>query len=225
MSGLKLLYRRYFSHRRILLGSALFFAAMTAAVFVFHSDPGDPDVDYIMCKVCAQIPVVFGLLLPGIFMVQDTMGNRFMRSVPCARGLYMRGIPLFSTITAACWSAALNVIYAAFILLTGRDICNISDMLIITSIMAGLMAFVICAAMCLRLGSLLLVEFYAPLMFLSLAFIGSDTAENGFGLPLWAGLLICCGTFLAVLALGALTAGIAYAKGNFREVTYIQGTM
>lgn len=224
MSGLKLLYRRYFSHWLILLVSALFFAGMMAAVFVFHSDPGDPDVDYIMCKVCAQIPVVFGLLLPGIFMVQDTTGNRFMRSVPCARSLYTRGIPLFAMLTAAGWSAALNVIYAAFILLTGRDICNISDMLIITSIMAGLMAFVLCVAMCMRFGSLLVV-FYAPLMFVSLAFIGGDTAENGFGLPLWAGLLICCGTFLADLVLGALVAGIAYAKGNFREMTYTQGTM
>ena len=49
MTDLKLLFSRYFSHKRILIGVAAFFLLMMAAVMLFHEDPGGDPADYIMC--------------------------------------------------------------------------------------------------------------------------------------------------------------------------------
>ena len=104
---------------------AAFFLLMMAAVMLFHEDPGGDPADFIMCKFSALMPMMMAVCLPVIFMVQDTIGNRFMRSVPCADKLYTRGIPLFSMLVPLGWSVLSNAVYAAFILFTGRDVSNI----------------------------------------------------------------------------------------------------
>lgn len=103
MTGLKLLFSRYFSHRRILVGVLIFFVLMMAAMMIFHEDPGGDPADYLMCKVWTLTPALIALFLPVIFMAQDTQGNRFMQAVPCAESLYMRGIPLFSALALFGW--------------------------------------------------------------------------------------------------------------------------
>ena len=111
MTDLKLLFSRYFSHKRILIGVAAFFLLMMAAVMLFHEDPGGDPADFIMCKFSALMPMMMAVCLPVIFMVQDTIGNRFMRSVPCADKLYTRGIPLFSMLVPLGWSVLSNAVY------------------------------------------------------------------------------------------------------------------
>ena len=149
MTDLKLLFSRYFSHKRILIGVAAFFLLMMAAVMLFHEDPGGDPADFIMCKFSALAPMMFAVFLPFTFMVQDTVGNRFMRSVPCAESLYMRGIPLFSLLVPLGWGVLTTVVYAAFILFTGRDVSNISDLLVMTGMFGGIFALVGCIVMCL----------------------------------------------------------------------------
>lgn len=127
MTDLKLLFSRYFSHKRILIGVAAFFLLMMAAVMLFHEDPGGDPADFIMCKFSALMPMMMAVCLPVIFMVQDTIGNRFMRSVPCADKLYTRGIPLFSMLVPLGWSVLSNAVYAAFILLTGQYFRHAGD--------------------------------------------------------------------------------------------------
>lgn len=219
MTGLKLLFGRYFSHRRILLGTAAFFVLMMAVVMLLHEEPdGSPD-DYIMCKFSALMPAMLAVILPTILMIQDTVGNRFMRSVPCAKSLYMRGIPAYSTLMPLGWSVLTNVVYSAFILITGRDICNISDMLILTAIFGGVFSLVCCLVLSLRFGAAFCLLFYSP--FWLFIFIGGNSLSM-FGLPVWASLLMCCGSFLAAFAAGLVISGLAYTKGNFRENTNAQ---
>ena len=105
MTDLKLLFSRYFSHKRILIGVAAFFLLMMAAVMLFHEDPGGDPADFIMCKFSALMPMMMAVCLPVIFMVQDTIGNRFMRSVPCADKLYTRGrcFPCSCRLAGACF--------------------------------------------------------------------------------------------------------------------------
>ena len=221
MTALKLLFRRYFSHRWILLGVSVFFILMMAVVMLFHEDAGGDAADYIMCKFSTLVPMMMAVLLPTIFMVQDTVGNRFMRSVPCAKSLYMHGIPLFSTFVPLGWSVLTDAVYAAFILITGRDISNISDILLLTGIFGGIFTLVSCIVMCLRFGALFFVFFYSPFILAVTAF-DSLISENGFGLPLWESALICCGSFLAAFAAGTAFSCIAYKKGNFKETVQMQ---
>lgn len=96
MTDLKLLFSRYFSHKRILIGVTAFFLLMMAAVMLFHEDPGGDPADFIMCKFSALMPMMMAVCLPVIFMVQDTIGNRFMRSVPLRRqALHARHTAVF----------------------------------------------------------------------------------------------------------------------------------
>lgn|GEM_PF-502789 len=218
MTGLKLLFSRYFSHKRILLGVSAFFLLMMAAVMLFHEDPGGDTADYIMCKVSALAPMMFAVFLPFAFMVQDTVGNRFMRSVPCAESLYMRGIPLFSLLVPLGWGALTNVVYAAFILFTSRDVSNISDLLVMTGMFGGIFALVGCIVMCLKFGAIFFVIFYSPFI-LVMTTVGSSANEYGYGLPLWMSALICCGSYIAAFVIGNIISVLAYRKGNFREGT------
>ncbi len=219
MTGLKLLFGRYFSHRKILVGTAAFFVLMMAVVMLLHEDPGGEPDDYIMCKFSALVPAMLAVILPTMFMIQDTVGNRFMRSVPCAKSLYMRGIPAYSTLVPLGWSVLTNVVYAAFILITGRDICNISDMLVLSAIFGAVFSLVCCLALSLRFGAAFFVMFYLP--FMLTLFIGGNGLSM-FGFPLWVSLLIYCGSFLAAFAAGLVISGLAYTKGNFRENTNAQ---
>ena len=197
MTDLKLLFSRYFSHKRILIGVAAFFLLMMAAVMLFHEDPGGDPADFIMCKFSALMPMMMAVCLPVIFMFQDTIGNRFMRSVPCADKLYTRGIPLFS-------------------MLVPLGCSNISDMLVMTALFGGIFALGDCIVMCIRFAALFFVVFYAP-FFLVMITVSSSANEYGYGLPLWTSALICCGSFLAAFVIGLIISTIAYKKGNFRE--------
>lgn len=220
MTGLKLLFSRYFSHRRILVGVLIFFVLMMAAVIIFHEDPGGDPADYLMCKVGALTPALIALFLPVIFMAQDTQGNRFMRAVPCAESLYMHGIPVFSVLASLGWVVLTDAAYAAFILATGRDICNISDMLVMSAMYGGILVLVSCLVMSLRFGGIFFILFYSPAL---LTFIISvNVSDCGYGLPLWASLLIFLGSFIAAFAVGLTISGIAYKKENFRELTTMQ---
>lgn len=224
MTALKLLFRRYLSHKWTLLGVSVFFILMMAVVMLFHEDAGGDAADYIICKVSALVAMMMAVFLPTIFMVQDTVGNRFMRSVPCAKSLYMHGIPIFSTFVPLGWSVLTDAVYATFILITGRDISNVSDILMLTGIFGGIFALVSCIVMCMRLGAAFVVLFYLPFIIVVTTF-GSSTGDYGFGLPLWAAALICCGSFLAAFTAGTVIACLTYTKGNFKEIAHPQASI
>ena len=219
---MKLLFSRYFSHRRILLGVSLYFILMTAAVMLFHADPDGDKADYIMCKFSALTPMMFAVYLPVIFMIQDTVGNRFMRSVPCAGSLYLRGIPALSVLLPLVWGVVTDVVYSAFILISGKDVCNISDMLIMTAIIGCTLSLITCFALSFRAGSFALIAFYVPPVLL--AIVLGKSANGGFGLPLWASALIFAGGCAAVFAADLLVSWLAYRKCSFKETTAPQNT-
>lgn len=225
MMGLKLLFSRYFRHRAALIAIAAFFAAMLAAVMIFHADPGlfeDGDGDYLICKIFALMPMVFCQILPTILMMPETIGSRFMRSVPCAEKMYTVGIPVFSVLIPAVTGALTNAVYAVFILLSGRDICNITDLLALTGIYGGIMAMATCVMMSSRFGGILLLLFQVPFWASLGTSINPDshTAAYGFGLPLWAGTLIAVGGICAGALLGGVISAVCYRKCNFRETPY-----
>lgn len=222
MRAMKLLFSRYIRHRVLLLCSALFFVGMLTAVMLFHADPGSPDSeqgDYLMCKMCGLFPAMFGVAVPSVFLAQETQGSRFLRAVPFAEQIYRTGIPLLCAGVTFFWTALTDIVYSAFILISGRDIANISDMLALSAVVGLVFTIASCCGLTIRHGGYVFILYYLPFVL-----IMSMGRRNDFlGLPLWGALLIFIGGSAAGLAACLAIARLAYAKGNFHEITTTQG--
>lgn len=222
MRAMKLLFSRYIRHRVLLLCSALFFVGMLTAVMLFHADPGSPDSeqgDYLMCKMCGLFPAMFGVAVPSVFLAQETQGSRFLRAVPFAEQIYRTGIPLLCAGVTFFWTALTDIVYSAFILISGRDIANISDMLALSAVVGFVFTIASCCGLTIRHGGYVFILYYLPFVL-----IMSMGRRNDFlGLPLWGALLIFFGGSAAGLAACLAIARLAYAKGNFHEITTTQG--
>ena len=223
MRGLKLLINRYTKHRIMLLVSVLLMAGMLAAVIIFHADMGAESTesgDYMLCKIMALFPVVIAADLPVIFMAYETQGSRFMRATPCAARMYRVDIPVFSALTTFAWFSLEVLAYSVFILVTGRDIANISDILVPAAILGFVFTIVMCCLLTLRYGTVAFFVYYLPVLVVMDIFGAMD---NGTGIPLWLAVVLYFAAFGAGLGVSALIAGLAFTKGNFKALTYGQG--
>ena len=221
--GLKLLINRYTKHRIMLLVSVLLMAGMLAAVIIFHADMGAESTesgDYMLCKIMALFPVVIAADLPVIFMAYETQGSRFMRATPCAARMYRVDIPVFSALTTFAWFSLEVLAYSVFILVTGRDIANISDILVPAAILGFVFTIVMCCLLTLRYGTVAFFVYYLPVLVVMGIFGAMD---NGTGIPLWLAIVLYFVAFGAGLGVSALIAGLAFTKGNFKALTYSQG--
>ncbi len=223
MRGLKLLINRYTKHRIMLLVSVLLMAGMLAAVMIFHADMGAESTesgDYMLCKIMALFPVVIAADLPVIFMAYETQGSRFMRATPCAARMYRVDIPVFSTLTTFAWLSLSVLAYSVFILVTDRDIANISDILVPAAILGFVFTIVMCCLLTLKYGVAAFFVYYLPVLVVMDIFGAMD---SGTGIPLWLAVVLYFVAFGAGLGVSALIAGLAFAKGNFKALTYSQG--
>lgn len=223
MRGLKLLINRYTKHRIMLLVSVLLMAGMLAAVIIFHADMGAESTesgDYMLCKIMALFPVVIAADLPVIFMAYETQGSRFMRATPCAARMYRVDIPVFSTLTTFAWLSLEVLAYSVFILVTDRDIANISDILVPAAILGFVFTIVMCCLLTLKYGVAAFFVYYLPVLVVMDIFGAMD---NGTGIPLWLAVVLYFVAFGAGLGVSALIAGLAFTKGNFKALTYSQG--
>lgn len=225
MNGLKLLANRWFSHKVFLIASLVFFIGIMTAVMIFHENPGnyeDDDADYLMCKTCALLPMVLGILCTGIVTASQIVGNRFMRAIPAAEKLFTVGSPVFGLLVSLGWGLMTNLVYAGYILISGGDICNISDMLILTapfSLFCTIMPAVMFSS---RTGAVLGMLMYFPFLFLmwGISSLPQNIKYEGFGLPVWAAALITIAAYAVGFAVGWVICVCRYRKGNFRELEY-----
>lgn len=221
MTGFKLLFSRYFRNRITLTIFAVFYIIMMAAVIGFHAEPDTSEQsDYLMCKLCMLYPAIFAAMFPAICMAKETVGSRFMLSVPCAEKMYTVGIPLFSSAVTAALISITNLVYAAFILITGRDLCNISDSLIISGIVCFILIICLCTLMSLRVGSFALALIYIPIWVIT-TITDSPSEEyktaSSFNLTLWQSVLILAVGILVGTILGWIISKAAYRFSNFKE--------
>ncbi|MGN1339891.1 MAG: hypothetical protein ACI4WS_06330 [Oscillospiraceae bacterium] len=229
MNGLKLLFRRWVSHRVFFAAALVLFAGMMTAVMIFHENPGNyesDEADYLMCKICALLPMVLGIMITGILMASEVVGNRFMRAIPEADKLFTLGFPLFGLLISLGWGLAINLTYAAFILISGGDICNISDMLLLTAPFALFCTFMPAFMFSSRFGAIAGAFMYFPFLFLMWGISSLPTAVkyDGFGLPVWESALITAAAYLAGFVIAAVISTTCYRSGNFREQEYYGGT-
>lgn len=225
MNGLKLLFKRWFSHRICCLVTLILFVGMMTAVMIFHEAPGNyesDEADYLMCKICALLPMVLGILVPSILMTTEVYGNRFMRAIPGASKMFTVGFPLFGLLVSLGWGLLTNLVYTAYILISGGDICNISDMLLMTSPFALFCTIMPAFMFSSRAGSIFGMLMYFPFLFLifGISNLSEKVKYDGFGLPVWEPALIVATAYLAGFAIGLVISTACYRRGNFRELEY-----
>lgn len=225
MNGLKILFNRWFSHKIFFTATLVLFVGMMTAVMIFHEDPGNyesDEADYLMCKICALLPMVLGILITSIIMTTEIYGNRFMRAIPSADKMFTIGFPVFGLLICLGWGLMTNLVYAAYILISGGDIGNISDMLLLTAPF-GLFCTIVPAFMfSSRVGSIFGMVAYFPFLFLmwGISSLSEQVKYDGFGLPVWESALITLAAYAVGFAIGWVISWACYRKGNFRELEY-----
>lgn len=225
MNGLKILFNRWFSHKIFFTATLILFVGMMTAVMIFHEDPGNyesDEADYLMCKICALLPMVLGITIPSILTANEVVGSRFMRAIPAADRMFRVGFPLFGLLISLGWGLAINLIYAAFILISGGDICNISDMLLLTAPFALFCTFIPAFMFSSRFGAVAGMFMYFLFMFLmwGISSLSEQVKYDGFGLPVWESALITLAAYAVGFAIGWVISWACYRKGNFRELEY-----
>ncbi len=205
MKGLKFLFGLGFRHIVLNIISVLFIAAMPVVAILVHEPLGSED--YIMCKIGAHIGTMFAVSINLILLCADITSSRLVCSVPFAKSLRQSAIPLYCIIVSGAPTMLINGAYAIFCMVSGLDMCNISDMLIVSA--STMACFIIIGTIALNTyyGICLVIFVTFPAGVEILAF-GNDVWRFGFGLPVWAGAAI----FLGALA---VSAAIAFALGRF----------
>ncbi|MBE6889946.1 MAG: hypothetical protein E7485_08035 [Ruminococcaceae bacterium] len=223
MKGLKFLFKRGFCHIVLNIISIVFMLGMMVAVALAHEPVGVED--YIMCKIGAHLGVMLSVMLNLMFLCADVTGNRLMRSAPFSKQLKRFSIPTYCVILGGGGTVLVNAAYAIFCIVSGLDMNNLCDMLIVSAPL--MLCYIIMGTIALNInyGMILGVYIIFPVMGLFFA-IPLEVWEFGFGLPLWAGALIFVGT-LAVSITGAFTIGrIFHEKVDFKPIqqnaTYVK---
>lgn len=218
MNGMKLLINRYF-HSKAPLLTFIFTAAAMALVILFHADYSEETMesgDYLICKttpffIATVITMLTAMGTTGV--ANAVLSSRFMRAIPCAKQLYTVGISLFSCGVTLMWNAAINVVYAAFILLTGRDLVNIADMLTLGAIHGLVCSVFVCCMLSVRFGVLAVFPYYA---------VTYVTALGGaFNLSIPAAVILTAAAFVLGFLVNLAISNAAYHKGDFKPGAYI----
>ena len=214
MSGLKYLYKRSFDRWVITLVSGCLSAAFLVLVILFHEEIGAED--YLACKMFLIYGTFLYSMMTEIFLNVDLTGGRCMRASSIARELYTVSVPLYGVITALATLIVPISAYSVFIAVTGRDISNISDALILAAGLVFLVIVMCPFTICLRYGFLVAIygnmfPFLVPLFLYS-----QDIKSNGFGLPLWAACLILAGAIAVSAAIAFISAHLLYFKADFK---------
>ena len=178
---------------------------LLAAVLAFLEPTESKDYIARMIILWVTIMVPLGL---GWQSYVDISGNRAARAFPFIKSLYTTAIPLFMLIIALGSTASFSAVYSAAVLLTDGAVQRISDMLIIT---AAASAFGIVGG---AVSSMLRYGSFAAL--LSIVVYSRLSLRGGFGLPLWAAVLVYAGAVAAAFALAAAINTVVYKKTGFK---------
>lgn len=218
MRGFMLLFNNWYRSR-------LFFWGMTAVTvvvglfpFFFHEALGSKE--YLFPKMYLSFPMMLYAEVGLTYGCRDIGSNRLMRSLPIAKELYTRSLPMFITAMVVGVSAVMLTAYFIFLGAIGAEPAQFSDTLVCCAIFC--LPVLILAPLGARVpaGGVIIVFFlYVPAIIVLL--VGGDKVKSGgFGLPLRAAIAI----FAAALAVGIWFAfwisAARYKKSNVKIAEY-----
>lgn len=167
--------------------------------FAFHEPLGEND--YMFPKVFLFFGVVVFVCLFSITSSGDFTMNKFVRSMPIAKEMYTRSVPMFILI---CMGAQVVIMLAYFLFLgiIGAEMTQYTDTLILGAIVCGSVLVFMPFAFTVSLGGLLAMYAIFALITITLFMLKKDVKLYGFNAPL----PLAIGIFAAVLILGSIWA-------------------
>ncbi len=212
MTGLKFLFRRSCSLVRMGI-PALIGIALLVLMMVFH-EPLSAE-DYLICKMMAHFGMIFVIMFNGISLSVELNGNRLMRSAPISKQLRTFSVPMYNVIAGLGISALVNIIYAIFVLISGLEMCHLSDMLIISAPLCALYVILGTISMQFNWGMLVMIYAYLPMMFL-IPLTPDHIWESGFGVSVGVGLVVYIAAAVISAVLAFVISYIFYKKYDFK---------
>lgn len=205
---------------KLLLAFVIVFAvALAAAPFIFNSEIGSED--YLMAKLFIFFPPVLLTVVSTVIMSGVLNGNKLVPSMPNAKRLYTRAVPLMLIILGVGLSCVMILLYFVFLAVIGADSRQFADTLICGTVVCGcIMLYTPVAARnpSLAIGSYLTLAPVALLVFL----IGDAGQKNGFELPLPA----AAAMFVGVMAVCAVwcfrISSVLFRRINVKTYNMIQ---
>ncbi len=220
IKGLKFLFKRGFRIIWLNITCLVLTIGLLILLFCFHVPIGEED--YLICKMFPQFCVFLFVMLSGIFLCTDIVGNRAMRSAPMSKAMRLYSIPIYNTIVPFGFATIMNLIYVVYLFIAGLDLVHLSDMLILSAVITGVMTIFSTIGMNFSFGMLFMIYAYIPLFAANL-FLSDNVWEYGFGMPLWAALLIYLGVAAVSSGISFIIARLFYRYGEFKPL--MQQTM
>lgn len=200
MRGIKFMMSSWMrAPKFVLVITVLLTLASIILPFVFHEPLGEND--YMFPKTFLFLGSVIFMCLFSIATSGDFTMNKFVRSMPIAKEMYTRSVPMFILI---CMGAQLLVMEAYFLFLgiVGAEPTQYTDTLILGAIVCGSVLVFMPLAFSVQMGGLLaMYAEFAPIAIV-LFMLKKDVKLYGFNAPL----PLAIGIFAAVLVLGTVWA-------------------
>ncbi len=214
MTGLKFLFRRSFLRWRMII-PAIVTIGMMVAVIAAHELKGTSD--YLVCKMCGNLGTWVTLIFTNIFLSVELTGTRFMRSVPISKQLRTFSVPLFNVIVGMGLTTLINIVYAIFIVVSGGELYNITDMLISSSVIGFGVTVIGTVSLLINWGMLFMLYAFVP-VFLLLELIPEGLWSNGFNTELWVGITVYAVLLVLSVVFSFVIAAIFYKRIDFKAL-------
>ncbi len=198
MKGLKFLFKSWIKMPFFFWFSIIFSAAFLVLPFVLHEEVGSED--YLAPKMFLFFPSMFMSELGLICGCRDIAANKLVRSFPIAKELYTRSVPAFVMLITLGISAVSVGAYFIFLGIIGAEAVQFSDVLIIGAIICFSQLLVSSFLTTMLGGGVLAVYFVAAPMVAITVMDSKNLTHSGFGVPVWAAVLI----FVAAAAAGTV---------------------
>ncbi len=214
MTGLKFLFKRSFFRWRMII-PAFVTIAMMVTVMAAHELKGTED--YLVCKMFGNLGTWMLLIFADMFLCVDMNGTRLLRSAPISKELRTFSAPMFNIILGMGMTVLINIAYVVFILISGNELYNITDMLISSAVVGFIVTVIGTVSLLINYGMLLILYAFIPLALL-MNFIPKSVWSNGFGTELWVGIVVFAVFFVLSVAVSFISAKICYKKVDFNAL-------
>lgn len=207
--------------KALIFFAALLVAAIEIFPFVFHEPIGKDD--YFFPKVFLSFGAVFVMCFFGIAVSGELTANKLVRSMPIAKELYTRSVPM---VIVLCEAAQTVVMLGYFVFLgaKGAELTQFSDTLIIGAIVSGSALLVMPAAYTVPMGTLLGLYLNIAPVGVFIMLLKKETKLNGLNAPL----PLAIGVYAAALVIGSVWAfwisGVRFKRSNVKVYSNVVTT-
>lgn len=182
--------------------------------FLRHEEYGSEE--YLMPKLFILMPLLLVTEIGLISGCRALVSNRLIRSVPIAKELYTRSMPMFVTILTVGMLIIMLIAYFIFLGLKGAEVCQFSDTLICAAFICLPILLSSPLALIMPGGGLFTMYCGFPLWIIILVIGGDKLQSGGFGVPLWLAAVILAASLAVGIGFVFLICNIRFKKSNVK---------